>query len=318
MLRKFLLTSLVLSLFIILAESEVSAQTRVKFNTGGSSKRISSTIKPNASREFVLQAFEGQEIKLTLISKNDRVKVEGEGGMTENVFDAIDGANVIRVYNDSKYRTRFSATFTITDIVNAPEKRVEFDKGKSSKMIKSTIGGNLVRVFVLNAREGQEIEAKITSKNKRVMINEEEGARWLKMDAKQGDNKIEVVNKSNKRSAYAISFAIREKKRPAPTRITFDKGKYEKTIDLTMNRYQKEKRFVVGASAVQTINILIGSDSERVTLNLENGGDIDDWLDGSGYLRISTGRDGDFIFSVRKADDVFFQSKMKISIVDNK
>lgn len=317
MIRKFLVISFVISLFIIFAQTETSAQTRVKFKRGATSGKIIGRLQPNENRNFVLSAYEGQEIRVKVISKNGRVKVEGEGGPTENVFDAVAGNNVIRIYNNGKYRSSFTAVFTVSDIVNIAPKEIFFEKGKSSKTIKSTIGGNLGRAFILGAKKGQTITAKIISKENRVIINEEEGATSLTLDATDGANRIDIINKSKYRSSYSINFSIRDKKLSPPIRINFERGKSSKTIDLVMNAYQKSKKFVVGAGKGQTINIDIETKDamERIAMNLDNAVDNeDDWLDGFGYLMVTTGRTGDYVFEVIKLDEKYLSAKMKISI----
>lgn len=197
--------------------------------------------------------------------------------------------------------------------------RVNFAKGSSSKTIKSIIAPNAIRSFVLGARSGQLIEARITSKGKRVLINEETGASWLQMDAKDGDNIIEIVNRSSYRSSFTLTFSIKEKPKPKPIRINFDRGKSSKTLDLEMFMYKKSKRFVVGAAKNQAIIVSIETPEsvERIAMDANNAeNEIDEWIDGFGSLRIKTGRNGDYIFEVIKLDQKYLKAKMKVTITD--
>ncbi len=199
--------------------------------------------------------------------------------------------------------------------------RVSFQKGSSTKTITSTIKPYGIRAFVLRAKAEQLIEAKITSTKKRVLINEEEGASWLQLESKAGDNTIEIVNRSKYRSRFTITFTIKDKPKEKPIRINFDKGKSSKTIDLEMFRYKKSKRYVVRANKNQAIIVSIETPEavERIAMDADNAKNgVDEWVDGFGSLRILTGRNGNYIFEVIKLDEKYLKAKMKVTITAGK
>ena len=192
--------------------------------------------------------------------------------------------------------------------------RVNFKKGSSKGQVLSTLAAYGEHSFVLRAKVGQTINAKITSKYNRTVINEEEGALNLTFEAKDGDNLVEIRNTSRFGSRYKIVFAIKNKVLPPPIRIKFAPGRSSKTIDLEMHRYKKSKRFVIRALKGQTIFVSIESNTaaKRIAMDLKNAGKGDDSLNGFGYLRVLTGRDADYIFEVSKSDEKYFKAKIKI------
>lgn len=321
MLRKFLTISLAICLLAIFGQTESFAQTKINFRKGKSSKTIVSTLKGNAEKSYSVNAYADQEIKIQLISKDSRIRVAGEGGPTGGVFDSVEGVNTFRIYNNSKLRTKFTIIVSIKDIVNATEKQVLFDKGTSSKIIKSSVGKGLIRVFTLNAKEGQTIEAKIESQFGKVLINEEEGARWLQMDAKNGANKIEIVNKGNTRSAYTLTFTIKDKPLPKATRVNFAKETTSKTIDLVMNKYQMKSYFVINVKKDQFIDVQVmsGEAAKRVGTQVIESRSIKlhNWVDDVGYLTMEANGNGDVVFEISKNDEKYLSSKMKVTIKDN-
>ncbi len=327
MLRKLSVIAFAISVFAVFAQPEVQAQTtRVNFTKGSSSGTVRSTIKGASERNFVLGAAKGQEIKVEINSKNGNVRVQDEdgkievareGGLTKNTFDAISGDNIIRIYNISTVNEDFTAVFTITNSSKKAPTRVSFKKGASSATLNLKIAGDGEREVVLGAEEGQEIRVKITSKNNAVLVEGEGGLTENIFDAVDGDNVIRIYNDTNRSVNFTAIFTIKTLVNQPATRVNFDKGKFSKTIKLAMSGSENSKRFVIRANANQTVNIKIGSewDSQRITMNLENGVDgKDEWVDGQGYLIISTGRNGDFIFTVRKADDSSFATNMKVFI----
>ena len=320
MLRKVLLISLAIGLFAVLTPAEVSAQTRIKFDKNKSSKSIVSRIEGNSRISFALNAFEDQEIRIQIKSNNSSVRLEDEGGPTGGVFDAVEGVNTFGIYNTSDKSTDYTLIVSVNDVVNAAEKIVRFDFGKYSKTIKSSVGKGLIRVFVLRARKGQAIQAKITSQFGKVLINEEEGATSLVQDAKDGENRIEIVNKGNTRSAYTLTFTIKDKPLPKATRINFAKGATSKTIDLVMNRYQMKRYFVINVKQDQFIDIQVmsGDAAKRVgMLVVENRSiKMHNWVDDVGYLTMEADGNGDVVFEISKNDEEYLASKMKVTIKD--
>lgn len=134
MLKKFIFFAFVLTLAGIF-ENEVSAQTRVSFQKGSSTKTITSTVKPYGIRAFVLRAKAEQLIEAKITSTKKRVLINEEEGASWLQLESKAGDSTIEIVNRSKYRSRFTITFTIKDKPKPKPIRISFDKGKSSKTI---------------------------------------------------------------------------------------------------------------------------------------------------------------------------------------
>ena len=115
MLKKFGLYSLVLSLILILADSDVLAQSRIQFRRGSSSATVSGTIPANGMRSYVLRAGRGQSLTATLSSGNGKVDFT-QGNLHDTQFSRIlerNGDVYIDIDNHGNRATKFSLTVSI-------------------------------------------------------------------------------------------------------------------------------------------------------------------------------------------------------------
>lgn len=208
----------------------------------------------------------------------------------------------------------FFAVFLGTE--TSAQTRVYFKKGSSTGTIVSTIKGNGSRRFVLGAKEGQSINARITSTKNRVIINEEEGATNITFDAQDGDNWVEIYNRSKYRTRFRIVFTIKGKKLIPPTRVNFEKGKESKIIDLQMERYKKKKRYVVRARKGQqlTVKMLTKSVAKRTSFWIQDKSRVENIVSYEGHYYCVVKETGDYIIDVTKLDEDYLEGRMEITI----
>lgn len=99
------------ALMMLIISGSLSAQTgtRIKFKRGTSSASVSGTLRPGASRTYVMHVREDQEIHAVLSGKG----VALDNGMLTMQYNAPDGDNFIKVINKSRKATRYTMTVAI-------------------------------------------------------------------------------------------------------------------------------------------------------------------------------------------------------------
>ena len=100
-------------LFILgFSATSTSAQTRIRFARGRTSTSLSGTLRPGATRWYVLSAIRGQQLSGNISSRGDCVKFTE--GSTSVGFTTDRGDNRLSVTN----YCRGTATFTMTVSIN--------------------------------------------------------------------------------------------------------------------------------------------------------------------------------------------------------
>ncbi len=96
---------------MIAASSSLIAQkpTRIIFKKGTSSASVSGTLRPGASREYVMKVKADQEINAVVSGKN----VKLDNGMLTMVYNAPSGDNFIKVINHGRTSTKYTMTVSI-------------------------------------------------------------------------------------------------------------------------------------------------------------------------------------------------------------
>ncbi len=214
-------------------------------------------------------------------------------------------------------------TFAITifaifsGLETSAQTRVSFEKGSSTGTIVSTIDGNGTRRFVLGAKEGQMIDARLTSTKNRVYINEEEGATAIEFEAQDGDNWIDISNRSRYRTKFTMVFTITNIKRTPPIRVNFAKGEESKIINLQMQRYKKTKRYVISARKGQqiTVKMLTENGSTRIGFWINDKSRIENIVAYEGHYYCVVKETGDYIIEVTKNDEEYLEGEVEF-IVD--
>lgn len=115
MLKKIGLYLSVVSLILVLATSDVLAQSRINFRRGSNSASVSGTIPANGVRSYVLRARRGQSLTATLSSGNGRVDFT-QGSLHDSQFSRVlerNGDVYIDIDNHGNRSTRFTLTVSI-------------------------------------------------------------------------------------------------------------------------------------------------------------------------------------------------------------
>jgi hypothetical protein len=115
MLKKFSLKLLILALVGVMATTDLSAQTRIRFARGSTSSTITGTLAPGATRGFVLRAMRGQVLTATLSCSTGRCDfTQGELHDTQySRYIDRNGDVYISIDNHEKRPTRFTMTVSI-------------------------------------------------------------------------------------------------------------------------------------------------------------------------------------------------------------
>lgn len=111
-LKKITTQILMLAMVLLLLNSHLFAQTRIRFRTGSTSTTVSGRIAAGARRSFVLRALPGQYLSATISSRTGCV-VFGNGG-TSTDYRTRMGANYIYIENNCGGATSFSLTVSIS------------------------------------------------------------------------------------------------------------------------------------------------------------------------------------------------------------
>ena len=101
----------------------------------------------------------------------------------------------------------------------------------------------------------------------------------------------------------------------AQTRISFAKGKSEKTISVSLPPNGK-KSFVlsVGLNQAINVNVLTKQALSDLSFNLLKASKADKFEDYGGGLTVLTGRKGDYIFSVSNTTNKSVPFRIKVSV----
>src|SRR5260370_42349771 len=111
MLKKAMTRILMLTMVLLLTNSYLFAQTRIRFRRGSTSATVSGRIAAGARRSFVLRASAGQSLSATTSSRNGCAVFEN-GGTSMN-YTTRWGDNYIYITNTCGDSTRFSLTVSI-------------------------------------------------------------------------------------------------------------------------------------------------------------------------------------------------------------
>lgn len=111
MLKKIAVSVLMTGLFLLLSESNLLAQTQIRFRRGSNQASVSGKLVGRAKRTFVLTAKENQNLTAELTSGNDGVRF-GDNSMSLN-YDTVAGKNYVYIENIGKATTNFTLTVTI-------------------------------------------------------------------------------------------------------------------------------------------------------------------------------------------------------------
>ncbi len=100
---------------LVIAGTELKAQTRITFGKGNRSATVSGTIPAKSNKEFVLSAEAGQmAIVYTTPGKLIIWNHEAPKGVYRTTyFETLAGDNIFGIYNPSNRAVRFSLTISI-------------------------------------------------------------------------------------------------------------------------------------------------------------------------------------------------------------
>ncbi|CAN5235501.1 hypothetical protein BH10ACI1_BH10ACI1_12090 [soil metagenome] len=110
---------LALAMVFVMATTDLSAQTRIKFAAGRTSKTVSGSIGVNRGvaganyRTFVLGARAGQTIAATVSSNNGDVVFTSNDSTSMRMRTSYNGDYEISIYNGGSNNTRYSLTVSI-------------------------------------------------------------------------------------------------------------------------------------------------------------------------------------------------------------
>ncbi|MGQ0761411.1 MAG: hypothetical protein ACT4OT_05270 [Acidobacteriota bacterium] len=95
-----------------------------------------------------------------------------------------------------------------TDVL--AQKRIRFQRGRSSATVRGPIGGGGYTEYVVNGRAGQVMTIEITSGNGAVIVNAGSASgKSFSIDMSGGDHLLSVVNTGRRGTNYALTVSIR-------------------------------------------------------------------------------------------------------------
>lgn len=115
MLKKIGLKVIVFAMIFLMAASDLTAQTRIRFARGRSSATVTGTLAAGATKGFVLRAMQGQVLTGTLSSVNGRADFT-QGNLHDTQYSQTveeNGDVYISVDNHGNRATRFTLTISI-------------------------------------------------------------------------------------------------------------------------------------------------------------------------------------------------------------
>ena len=109
--KKVTMNALALILMLVIAGSDLLAQTRIRFARGRTSATVSGTIGGGGSRSFVLSAKYGQVLSANVSSRNGCVKFSNN--VTSITYVTEPGNNYLYLNNSCGRDTSFALTVSI-------------------------------------------------------------------------------------------------------------------------------------------------------------------------------------------------------------
>lgn len=90
------------------------------------------------------------------------------------------------------------------------QKRIRFQRGKSSATVRGPIGPNGYTEYVIDGRAGQVMTIEITSGNGAVIVNAGTASgKSFSIDMTGGDHLLSVVNTGRRATNYTLTVSIR-------------------------------------------------------------------------------------------------------------
>lgn len=90
------------------------------------------------------------------------------------------------------------------------QKRIRFQRGKSSATVRGPIGGGGYTEYVIDGRAGQVMTIEITSGNGAVVVNAGHASgKSFSLEMTGGDHLLSVVNTGKRATNYALTVSIR-------------------------------------------------------------------------------------------------------------
>lgn len=90
------------------------------------------------------------------------------------------------------------------------QKRIRFQRGKSSATVRGPIGANGYTEYTVNGRAGQLMTIEITSGNGAVIVNAGSASgKSFSIDMSGGDHLLSVVNTGRRATSYTLTVSIR-------------------------------------------------------------------------------------------------------------
>lgn len=90
------------------------------------------------------------------------------------------------------------------------QKRIRFQRGKSSATVRGPIGANGYTEYVIDGRAGQVMTIEITSGNGAVIVNAGTASgKSFSIDMTGGDHLLSVVNTGRRATNYTLTVSIR-------------------------------------------------------------------------------------------------------------
>lgn len=109
--KKFISVSVLSILFLTLYVDSAAAQTRIRFARGRTSATVSSTIRGNGQRKYILGARAGQTLSMNISSRNGCVVLGNQQTSESYITDR--GDNWIDIFNNCRSTTTFTLTVSI-------------------------------------------------------------------------------------------------------------------------------------------------------------------------------------------------------------
>ena len=104
----------------------------------------------------------------------------------------------------------FALILTLSSADVLAQKRIRFQRGRSSATVRGPIGGNGYLEYVVNGRAGQVMSIEITSGNGSVVVNAGTATgKSFTIDMTGGDHLLSVVNTGRRATNYTLTVSIR-------------------------------------------------------------------------------------------------------------
>ncbi|MGI8554793.1 MAG: hypothetical protein ACR2LT_00320 [Pyrinomonadaceae bacterium] len=104
----------ILTMVLLFASVNLTAQTRIKFKRGRNSATVSGTLAPSGARTYVLRARRGQNVTATLSSANGKIDFTQRAVHDTQFNETVDESGDVRIMIDNHGgRTRYTLTVSI-------------------------------------------------------------------------------------------------------------------------------------------------------------------------------------------------------------